>query len=224
MNKWNIFLVLTILLFQGCSLNHQIVSNHIKSLEDQAKAGDIQSQYELGSAYDTGIGAPRDGHEAKKWYIKAAEQGHTEAQNSLGSIYQAEHSYQSAMSWYEKAAEKNHDLAINNLGSLYDLGLSVAQDRKKGVELYLRAATLGSAEAMFNMANKYGQGHVEQNGHIDNYNAYVWCLRAGKYANPAAIELNDKTRQCIKFVKTKLSEKQFSEGKKEAFNWSPSSK
>ena len=37
--------------------------------------------------YDNGRGVPQDDTEAVKWYRKAAEQGHAEAQNNLGVMY-----------------------------------------------------------------------------------------------------------------------------------------
>jgi TPR repeat protein len=45
------------------------------------------SQYLLGSAYFVGIETPRDYEEAAKWYRRAADQGHPEAQFRLGSMY-----------------------------------------------------------------------------------------------------------------------------------------
>ena len=37
--------------------------------------------------YDTGEGVPQDYQTALKWYSLAAEQGHVDAQTSLGSMY-----------------------------------------------------------------------------------------------------------------------------------------
>ena len=42
-----------------------------------------RAQYNLGSMYSNGDGVPRDHAEAVKWYRKAAEQGHQEAQSKL---------------------------------------------------------------------------------------------------------------------------------------------
>jgi uncharacterized protein len=216
MNKRNIFLILAALIIQGCIQNHQVVSSHVKSLEEQAKSGDAQSQFELGNAYDSGKDAPRDGHEAKKWYLKAAEQGHSEAQNSIGSIYQAEHSYQQAMSWYKKAAEKNHPLAINNIAYLYDLGLGVPQDRVRAEGIYLRSANLSWAEAMFNLGQMYGSGQL---GSKDLIKGCMWTIRASKYSDSGRTK--EKADGTVNYCKQTLSSNDFKKAKQEANSWAP---
>ena len=215
MNKWNMFLVLFTLLLQGC-MKQEIVSTHVEGLEDQAKSGDAQSQFELASASDSGQGTPRDGHEAKKWYTKAAEQGHTEAQNSLGSIYQAEHSYQQAMFWYQKAAKNDHPLAINNIAYLYDLGLGVKQDRAKAEGIYLRSANLSWPEAMFNLGQMYGSGQLAPK---DLIKGCMWTIRASKYSDSGRTK--EKADGTVNYCKQTLSSNDFKKAKQEANSWSP---
>jgi TPR repeat protein len=45
-----------------------------------AEKGDADAQFNLGVAYSSGKGVPKDETEAIKWYRKAAEQNHTRAQ------------------------------------------------------------------------------------------------------------------------------------------------
>ena len=51
--------------------------------------------------------------EAVKWYRKAAEQGHAEAQYLLGVMYNNGNGvikdFQEARKWYQKAAEQGHE-------------------------------------------------------------------------------------------------------------------
>ena len=58
-----------------------------------------------------------------KWYRKAAEQGHADAQNNLGLCYQygkgVAKDYAEAVKWYRKAAEQGHARAQCNLGYCY---------------------------------------------------------------------------------------------------------
>ncbi len=75
-------------------------SSEVSELIKKADSGDMSAQFAVGSAYDFGKGAPRDGEKAKKYYLMAAEQGHVEAENSLGSGYEAEGNYIEAASWY----------------------------------------------------------------------------------------------------------------------------
>ena len=53
-----------------------------------AAAGDITAQHDLGLAYHIGEGTPQDNAKAIKWFLKAANQGHHQSQNTLGRLYQ----------------------------------------------------------------------------------------------------------------------------------------
>src|SRR5713226_4650971 len=134
----------------GCSTNIDkqapatpTAKQAVEDLKERAESGDPAAQWRLGSLYDTGQGVPRDGAETEKWYRRAADSGYADAQNSLGSIYQADHRYSDAVGWYQKAADQGHALALNNLAYLYDLGLGVTQDRRHAFELYMKAANRG---------------------------------------------------------------------------------
>jgi TPR repeat protein len=59
----------------------------VEEVKAKAKAGDAESQFELGRRFDKGEGLRRDLVEAVKWYRKAAEQNHAGAQNNLGFCY-----------------------------------------------------------------------------------------------------------------------------------------
>ncbi|MGD2117917.1 MAG: tetratricopeptide repeat protein [Chromatiales bacterium] len=218
MKRQNVLTWLLIAVFLGGCQTQPTRSPEIRNLEERAAAGDADAQFKLASAYDFGHGVNSNGAAAYHWYRKAADQGHAEAQNSLGSAYQAEKNYREALIWYQKAADQNHPLAINNLGYLHDLGLGVPQDRKKGYSLYLKSANLGWAEAMFNLANMYGAGQL---GNVDYYQAYVWCSRSARYALPGWRGLTHKSRECIKYLTSKLTHEQIKHAQSEADQWEP---
>src|SRR6266540_5745084 len=56
-------------------------------LKKKALAGDINSQFALGSNYDFGRGVKQSWKEAAHWYEMAANEGSALAQNSLGSMF-----------------------------------------------------------------------------------------------------------------------------------------
>jgi TPR repeat protein len=153
----------------------------IQALIPIAESGDPEAQFRVGSAYDIGREVPQDIKEALKWYRMAAEQGHAAAQNNVGSLLQAEKRYLDALQWYERAAAQGHPGATNSMAYLYELGLGVKQDRRKGFELYSRAADLGSAAAMRNMAETYREGQL---GKTDLVMACIWTTRALRFAHP----------------------------------------
>ena len=61
-----------------------------------------------------------------------AEQGHAQAQNSLGYMYDAgngvSQDFEEAAKWYRKAAEQGEASAQFNLGVMYDRGVGVLQN------------------------------------------------------------------------------------------------
>ena len=63
--------------------------------------------------YADGAGVPQDNAEAVKWYRKAADQGHVDAQCNLGKAYYVGlgvlESATEAMKWFRKAAEQGHE-------------------------------------------------------------------------------------------------------------------
>ncbi len=188
----------------------------IKNLETRANNGDIEAQFALGTAFDWGAGVSANGRKAKKWYQKAADNGHAEAQNSLGSGYQAEKNYTDAKFWYEKASAQGHALATHNLAYLYDLGYGVKQDRLKAEKLYLRAADLGEAQAMFNLGQTYGSGQI---GPVDLDKGCFWTYLAKRFAKSYDDDLEQRTRQTINYCENTLSHVKIQEIKNRADEW-----
>jgi uncharacterized protein len=70
------------------------MSAEIKKFLDQAKKGDIDSQYKLASMYQYGRGTSIDQEEAIKWYRKAAEQGHKPSSSMLRTLNKDSESYE----------------------------------------------------------------------------------------------------------------------------------
>jgi ribosomal protein S20 len=59
----------------------------IQGCIDDAESGDVEAQCGLGEFYERGsLGLPQDYVQAAKWYLKAAEQGHSQAQLYLGVL------------------------------------------------------------------------------------------------------------------------------------------
>lgn len=110
-----------------------------------AERGDAEAQIAVGKFCS---GRRNSDEEAFKWYRKAAEQGHPEAQYELGLWYDGlggsgvEEDEAEAVKWYRKAAEQGHDLARNALSVCYEKGTGVAKDpdeAKKWKEMYLQS-------------------------------------------------------------------------------------
>ena len=93
----------------------------------------------------------KNAEEAAKWWRKAADQGHAEAQFQLGCLY-----YQGegvnvdrveAVKLWRKAAAQGHADALCNLGVFHYYGFCVPRDRLEGLRLLRRAKENGSSKA-----------------------------------------------------------------------------
>jgi TPR repeat protein len=107
---------------------------------------------------------PQDNAGAVKWYRKAAEQGHAEAQFKLGAMcFSGDGVLQDdagAVKWYRMAAEQGHAEAQDDLGYMYENGLGVPQDDAEAEKWHWKAAEQGNAEAQYNLGILAKQGDV----------------------------------------------------------------
>ena len=58
------------------------IQETFNALQELAKQGDLQAQYNLGVAYAKGQGVLQDYTQTKLWFEKAADKGHIAAQNN----------------------------------------------------------------------------------------------------------------------------------------------
>jgi hypothetical protein len=98
--------------------------------------------------YEYGKGVLQDFTEAMKWYRKAAEQGDSSAQNTLGVMYRdgkgVPQDFTEAMKWYRKAAEQGNDFALADLGYMYEFGKGVERNLTVAESYYVKASELGN--------------------------------------------------------------------------------
>ena len=92
--------------------------------ENPEEPESAEEQYERGNAYFYGNGVEKNCYEAVKWWRRAAEQGHADAQYRLGFYgyaegIGAEKDDAAAAMWYQKAAEQGHAEAQCSLGFMY---------------------------------------------------------------------------------------------------------
>lgn len=92
----------------------------------------------------------KDYQQAMQWYLKAADEGNTDAMVNIGLLYQhgngVQQNYQQAMQWYLKAADKNNPIAMIQISRLYNEGLGVDQDTKQGMAWFVKAQKAHEAQ------------------------------------------------------------------------------
>jgi len=125
--------------------HEQLVSWYGKAAEQ----GYAKAQYNLGCYYGRGqsdsgrsvpggatvwskIGVPQNPVEALKWYRKAAENGHAQAQYVMGKFYYTGEALPKdqveAFRWWRKAAENGHPRSTFNIGVMCFLGHGADKD------------------------------------------------------------------------------------------------
>lgn len=118
--------------------------------EDPDPQGEIA--FAEGLKYYSGEGVDRNFGTAAQYFMKAAEQGYSEAQYSLGLMNYVGQTggqdFSNAAKWFQMAAESGHIQAQYNLGFLYYEGKGVQQDLKTAYGWIDRAAQQGYAKAI----------------------------------------------------------------------------
>lgn len=112
-----------------------------------AEKGDADAQFNLGQAYKLGRGVPADGKLAQEWYLKAAQQGHSQAQANLGLILFQNGDREAALPWIQKAADRGEPRAQYVLGIALFNGDLVQRDLPRAYALMTRAAAAGLPQA-----------------------------------------------------------------------------
>jgi TPR repeat protein len=112
--------------------------------------------------YYFGSGVAKDFEEAVKWYLKAAEQGESEAQYNLGVMYAigqgVAKNEKRAVEWYLRAAEKNVAKAQYLLGWRYQEGRGVEKNPSRAFKYYQLAAAQNENRALRTLAWMYENG------------------------------------------------------------------
>lgn len=127
------------------------------------RQGDVEATYRLARLVHRGGGKLAQSPElAAQLYRRAAQQGHSGAQNWLGFCYQfgfgVTLDYARAVNWYRKSSEQGFPAAQNNLGMLYLSGKGVSQDLLKAATLFRAAVKKRYAWAENNLGGMYEMG------------------------------------------------------------------
>jgi len=184
----------------------------LEALRSQAASGNGKTQWELAARYRDGTGVVKDEAEALKWAHQAADGGHAEAMDFVGSAYLRgsiiKRNPVIALGYFKAAAEQSTQAAFN-LGQCYFGGQGTEQDVPKALEYWKKAAEAGHGRAAACAAMAYLSGEG------------VPCdaALARRLAERAA-ELNDPSGLVL------LGELQFQAGELDAAkaNWTKASK
>jgi TPR repeat protein/predicted Ser/Thr protein kinase len=161
------------------SLDKQALQNMI----DEANAGDVNVQYDLGLFYRYGhfMDEP-DEEKGFEWCLKAAKNGLAAAQLCVADLYHygwgVEVDFEQALYWYQAAAGQDLEMAMSAIGSMYDLGEGVPEDKQMAVKWFLQAAELEHVLAQNALGWKYKVGF--EGTEADLLESARWFLRAAE--------------------------------------------
>lgn len=118
------------------------------------------SEFSIGTFYQLGIGCELNMVEARKFYLRASEQGHAAAQHHYGALVQmglgGSADVPEATKWYEQAASQGHSPAYLNLGALYCTDLLGATNYALAIEYFLISFELGNPNALDSVFTYFG--------------------------------------------------------------------
>jgi len=112
-----------------------------------AEKGDADAEFDIGQAYRLGRGVPANVAAAKTWFERAANQGHVDAQTTLGLLLFQNGDQLEGLKWLKKAADQGEPRALLVYGTALVNGDSVTQDPVLGYAYVSRAAAQGLAPA-----------------------------------------------------------------------------
>ena len=149
-----------------------------------AFAADVDADAEMRAGLDAWQAGDMIG--ALKHYHVAAEAGIALAQAKLGYIYDQSNDDEKAVQWYRQAAEQQHPDGEFGLGEMYAKGEGVEQDYEIAVEMYMRAAVGGHAQARRVLANAYEHGALGRKASADE--ALRWLTLAANSGDINAMQ------------------------------------
>lgn len=117
-----------------------------------AEKGDADAQFNLGQAYRLGRGVPTNLAAAKTWFERAANQGHVDAETTLGLLLFQNGDQSEGLKWLKKAAQQDEPRALLVYGTALVNGDNVTQDPVLGYAYVSRAAAQGLEPAKQTLA------------------------------------------------------------------------
>jgi cell division septation protein DedD len=117
-----------------------------------AERGDADAEFNLGQAYRLGRGVPTNLAAAKTWFERAANQGHIDAETTLGLLLFQNGDQAEGLKWLKKAADQDEPRAELVYGTALVNGDSVTQDPVLGYAYVSRAADQGLGPAKETLA------------------------------------------------------------------------
>jgi localization factor PodJL len=158
-------------------------SASLERLAEQARAGDMKAERDVGLRYLAGEGTGVDESEAARWLMRAAYKGEPTAEYWLATLYARGHGVPAdafqANHWYEAAAKKGNRRAMHSLAVANFQGSGVEKNFVEAARWFQRAAELGLVDSQFNLAVLFERGSGVPQSLTDAYKWYAIAAANG---------------------------------------------
>ena len=145
----------------------------------EAKQGNSNAQFDVGSMYNNGRGVSPDRDKAIEWYNKAAAQDNQKAVSRLKLLQANEERFRKELT----SSENGNKESQYKIGNMYTEGIGTNINLVKAAEAFELSARQGYAKAEY----KLGLAHYEGTGVKTNKKtAYKWFKQAAEKNYPAA--------------------------------------
>ncbi len=114
---------------------------------ENAKAGDVASQLNIGYFYDRGLGVRRNTRLALQWYRRAYQNGDASAANNIGTIYRDRGNRRRALEWFLRAFRSGNVDSSLEIAKLYLAIRGRHRDAKAYLRIVIRSNQVTAASA-----------------------------------------------------------------------------
>lgn len=134
------------------------------TLQERARAGAPQAQYDLGLEYEKGERLTQDRGLALQWFMRAAEQWHGQACWKVGKAYLEGipevvlQDRAHAAKWVKRAWDKDVEESFFTMGELFREGVGVEQDLERARDCFSAAGRKEHAQGHLLAGQMYARG------------------------------------------------------------------
>lgn len=152
----------------------------IESFQAAADAGYADAMASLGSRLMHGAPGVRDERAGLDWLRKAAAAGSPDAHFVIGNYYEyRKKDFSNALRAYHAGGEQDSILCLLRAGEFYSGGIGTTTDPARALELFRKAAALGSHEGDFRTAVALLREAPDEAAVLQGYKHLLGAARAG---------------------------------------------
>ena len=129
-------------------------------LRADADSPDPAVWFALGDAYSRWWGTKEERGQARAWFQKAADAGHTMAMVRLGNLLKRttpDGNPAEAVHWFRRAADLGNASGMINMGFAYSGGTGVVCDNQQAVDWFIKAVEAGGIHSMIHVGRMYSR-------------------------------------------------------------------